>query len=175
MGAITGLPVGNPVLGAGKYRDFPATGMGTLMQDDTTPIAAGTPIEDSAADAATSGAANRRRVLMLGAAGVAASLTVRPAFAQTAVSVLNCEIPVPAPTNAGQYIAADGSLVAPGTAGAFPPVARPFRGEEVKAALQGRTLPGTSYEQNQAYLNYIRRLRAGQSGFTCFASIQMPR
>jgi hypothetical protein len=118
---------------------------------------------------------NRRRVLMLGAATVAAAVTVRPAFAQTAVSVLNCEIPIPQPTQHGQYIAADGSVVAPGTAGAFPGPSRPFRGEEVKAALQGRTLPGTSYEQNNAYLNYIRRLRAGQNGFTCFASIQMPR
>jgi hypothetical protein len=36
-------------------------------------------------------------------------------------------------------------------------------------------LPGTSYDQSSAYLNYIRRLRAGQPGFTCYASIQMPR
>lgn len=117
----------------------------------------------------------RRRVLMLGAATVAASVTVRPAFAQTAVSVLNCEIPVPDPARSGQYIAADGTLVAPGTAGAFPPAPRPFRGEDVKMALSGRSLPGTSAQQNNAYLNYIRRLRAGQNGFTCFASIQMPR
>jgi hypothetical protein len=123
----------------------------------------------------TGDTSDRRRVLMLGAATVAAAVTVRPAFAQTAVSVLNCEIPVPDPTCHGQYIAADGSVVAPGTAGAVPGATRPFRGEEVKAALQGRGLPGTSYEQNNAYLNYIRRLRAGQNGFTCFASIQMPR
>lgn len=121
------------------------------------------------------GHAGRRRVLMLGAVSVAAAVTVRPAFAQTAVSVLNCEIPVPDPLRRGQYIAADGSVVPPGTAGAFPGATRPFRGEDVKAALQGRTLPGTSYQQNNAYLNYIRRLRAGQNGFTCFASIQMPR
>jgi hypothetical protein len=112
---------------------------------------------------------------MLGAATVAASVTVRPAFAQTAVSVMNCEIPVPDPARSHQYIAADGSLVAPGTAGSFPPAPRPFRGEDVKMALSGRTLPGTSPQQNNAYLNYIRRLRAGQNGFTCFASIQMPR
>jgi hypothetical protein len=117
----------------------------------------------------------RRRVLMLGAATVAASVTVRPAFAQTAVSVMNCQIPVPDPARANQYIAADGSLVAPGTAGSFPPASTPFRGEDVRLALSGRTLPGTSPGQNNAYLNYIRRLRAGQNGFTCFASIQMPR
>ena len=56
-----------------------------------------------------------------------------------------------------------------------PPAARPFTGEEVRRALSGGTLPGTSYEQSSAYMSYIRRLQAGQSGFTCFASIQMPR
>jgi hypothetical protein len=117
----------------------------------------------------------RRRVLMLGAAAVAASVTVRPAFAQTAVSVMNCQIPVPDPARAHQYIAADGSLVAPGTAGAYPAAPHPFRGEDVRLALSGRTLPGTTPQQNSAYLNYIRSLRAGQNGFTCFASIQMPR
>lgn len=119
--------------------------------------------------------ADRRRVLMLGAAGIAAAVTVRPAYAQTAVSVLNCEIPVPDPARFGQYIAPDGSVVAPGTPGAFPGASTAFRGEEVRAALQGQMLPGTSYEQHNAYLNYIRSLRAGQSGFTCFASVQMPR
>lgn len=115
-----------------------------------------------------------RRALMLGAVGASAVLTVRPALAQSAVSVLNCQIPVPDPARAGQFIAADGSLVPPGTAGAFRPSPRPFTGEEVKRALRGRTLPGTSYTQSQAYLNYIRRLQYGQSGFTCFASLQMP-
>ncbi|MDZ3831295.1 MAG: hypothetical protein U0S50_05685 [Sphingopyxis sp.] len=118
---------------------------------------------------------SRRRMLALGAVGVSAALTIRPAFAQTAVSVMNCEIPVPAPTAAGQYIDGRGRLVPPGTKGAFPGSPRPFTGEEVKRAFQGRTLPGTTYDQSQAYLKYIRRLQAGQSGFTCFASIQMPR
>lgn len=117
----------------------------------------------------------RRAALMLGAAGAVSVLTVRPAFAQTAASVFNCQIPVPDPARGRQYVALDGSLVPPGTRGAFPPAARPFTGEEVRAALQGRSLPGASYEQGTAYMNYIRRLRAGQSGFTCYASIQMPR
>jgi hypothetical protein len=30
-------------------------------------------------------------------------------------------------------------------------------------------------ESSQAYANYIRRLQAGMSGFTCYASLQMPR
>lgn len=118
---------------------------------------------------------NRRQMLMLGAATASTVVTVRPAIAQTAASVMNCEIPVPNPGNAGSYIAADGSLVSPGTPGAFPPPGRNLRGEEVRQALYGGSLPGYSYEQSQAYTNYIRRLQAGMSGFTCYASIQMPR
>ncbi|MFD1766903.1 hypothetical protein ACFSAG_08615 [Sphingorhabdus buctiana] len=117
----------------------------------------------------------RRRALMLGAAGVAAVVSVRPALAQTAGSVLNCEIPVPGPHGAGMNIDATGNLVAPDTPGSFTATGQRFSGEEVKRALSGQTLPGTTYEQSQAYVNYIRRLQAGQSGFTCFASLQMPR
>jgi hypothetical protein len=117
---------------------------------------------------------DRRRALQMGAIGASAILTIRPALAQSSASVLNCQIPVPDPARAGQYIAADGSLVPVGTAGSFAPAARSFTGEEVKSALAGGALPGTSYDQSQAYMNYIRRLQAGQSGFTCFASLQMP-
>ncbi len=117
----------------------------------------------------------RRRALMLGAAGVATVVSVRPALAQTAGSVLNCEIPVPGPHGTGMNIAAAGKLVAPDTPGSFVATGQKFSGEEVKRALSGQTLPGTTYEQSQAYVNYIRRLQAGQSGFTCFASLQMPR
>ena len=116
-----------------------------------------------------------RRALMLGAAGVAAIVSVRPALAQTAGSVLNCQIPVPGPHGTGMNIDASGKLVPPDTPGSFVATGQKFTGEEVKRALSGRTLPGTSYEQSQAYVNYIRRLQAGQSGFTCFASLQMPR
>ena len=118
---------------------------------------------------------SRRKMLALGAVGVSAALTIRPAFAQTAVSVMNCQIPVPGPTGAGKYISTAGKLVPPGTKGAFPGSVRPFTGEEVKRAFRGQTLPGTTYNQSQAYLQYIRRLQAGQSGFTCFASITMTR
>ncbi|MDK2761360.1 MAG: hypothetical protein KYX64_08375 [Sphingopyxis sp.] len=136
---------------------------------DNSDIPAENPAE--AEDAISS----RRRMLALGAVGVSAALTIRPAFAQTAVSVMNCQIPVPAPTAAGKYIDAAGKLVAPGTKNAFPGSPRPFTGEEVKRAFRGQTLPGTSYNQSQAYLQYIRRLQAGQSGFTCFASITTSR
>ncbi|HSX56910.1 MAG TPA: hypothetical protein VLG14_16505 [Sphingomonas sp.] len=116
-----------------------------------------------------------RRALMLGAASASAIVSIKPALAQTAGSVLNCEIPVPDPGRAGSYIAADGSVVPAGTKGAFPPAGRAFRGEEVKQAMNGANLPGTTYDQSRAYTNYIRRLQRGTSGFTCFASLQMPR
>ncbi len=120
---------------------------------------------------------SRRVVLALGAAAASTVVTIRPALAQTAGSVLNCEIPVPAPqAGSGQCIAADGSLVPAGTPGAYPPLARPPKGEEVKAMLNtGRAPPGIDSEAAQAYANYIRRLQAGMSGFTCYASLQMPR
>jgi hypothetical protein len=117
----------------------------------------------------------RRRALMLGAIGAASVVSVRPALAQAAGSVLNCQIPVTGPHGAGRNIAADGSLVTPDTPGSFVPSGRTFTGEQVKAALHGRSLPGTSYEESQAYVKYIKRLQHGQSGFTCYASLQMPR
>jgi len=117
---------------------------------------------------------SRRQMLMMGAVATSAVVSIRPALAQSAASVMNCEIPVPDMGRAGQYIAADGRLVPPDTPGAFP-AGRVFKGEDVKAAIKGRSLPGTSYEQSQAYMNYIRRLQAGNSGFTCYASLQMPR
>ena len=102
--------------------------------------------------------------------------TVRPALAQTAGSVLNCEIPIPSPQAAGSFIAQDGSLVPAGTEGAFPPPPRPITGEEAKALLRGGPSPaGMDRQSAQAYANYIRRLQAGMSGFTCYASLQMPR
>jgi hypothetical protein len=116
-----------------------------------------------------------RRALMIGAAAASAVVTVRPALAQTAGSVLNCEIPVPGPHGTGMNIDAYGKLVPPDTPGSFTATGQKYTGEQVKAALSGRTLPGASYDQSKAYVNYIRRLQAGQSGFTCFASLQMPR
>lgn len=116
-----------------------------------------------------------RRALMLGAAAASAVVSVRPALAQAAGSVLNCEIPVPGPHGAGKNIDAYGKLVARDTPGSFAATGQKYTGEQVKAALGGRSLPGTSYDQSRAYVNYIRRLQSGQSGFTCYASLQMPR
>ena len=119
---------------------------------------------------------SRRAVLVLGAAAASTVVTIRPARAQTAGSVLNCEIPIPSPQAAGSHIAPDGSLVAPGTPGAVPPLPRPITGEEAKVLLRGGPGPaGVDAQSAQAYANYIRRLQAGMSGFTCYASLQMPR
>lgn len=138
------------------------------MSDETDPA------ETAPADSAGDGVATRRRVLMLGASGAAAVVSIRPALAQTAASVLNCQIPVPADRT--QWVAADGSTVRQGTLGAYPGASAPFRGEDVRAALaNGGTLPGTDYFRSRAYLNYIRKLQRGTSGFTCYASLQMPR
>ena len=120
------------------------------------------------------GIANRRRVLQLGALGASAVMTVRPALATTMASVINCQIPVPDPARAGNHIAANGTLVPPGTAGAFPGPASPLKSADVKRALSGGTLPRQDPQASQAYMNYVRRLQHGQSGFTCYASLQMP-
>lgn len=141
------------------------------MEQDDQSTGAVPPVSAAAAETKPT----RRRLLALGAVGIPAALTIRPAFAQTAVSVMNCQIPVPDVAGAGKYIDARGNLVAAGTQGAFPGSPRPFTGEEVKRAFRGQPLPGTTSSQSQAYLQYIRRLQAGQSGFTCFASITMQR
>jgi hypothetical protein len=131
---------------------------------------------DKEKDGASAFVPSRRTVLVLGAVAASTVVTVRPALAQTAGSVLNCEIPVPGPQAGGSYVAQDGSLVAPGTPGAAAPLTRPLRGEEVKSLLRTGTSPaGVDPESAQAYANYIRRLQAGMSGFTCYASLQMPR
>ncbi len=122
------------------------------------------------------GAPTRRTVLALGAVAASTVVTVRPALAQTAGSVLNCQIPVPDPQLGGNQIALDGTVVPAGTPGAVPAAPRPLTGEEVRAMLSsGSTPPGVDPQSAQAYANYIRRLQAGMSGFTCYASLQMPR
>jgi hypothetical protein len=146
------------------------------MQDDqpsNSPDA--TPAIDDAASAVSSAFVSRRRALMLGAVTASMVVSVRPALAQAAGSVLNCEIPVAGPHGTGMSISAEGHLVPAHTPGSFVATGQRYTGEQVKAALSGRSLPGATYEQSQAYVNYIRRLQYGQSGFTCFASLQMPR
>lgn len=121
------------------------------------------------------GPTTRRRALMLGAVTASAIVSVRPALAQSAASVMTCEIPVPGPHGTGMNIDSYGKLVPRDTPGSFPATGQKFTGEQVKSAMQGSSLPGTSYDQSQAYVNYIRRLQSGQSGFTCYASLQMSR
>lgn len=116
----------------------------------------------------------RRRALMLGAAGASAIVSIRPALAQAAVSISNCEIRMPDQGRAGSMIDPDGRVVPQGTPGAFQGSGVAFKGQDVKAALNGANLPGVESERSRAYTNYIRNLQRGTSGFTCFASLQMP-
>ncbi|MEG3087305.1 hypothetical protein [Sphingomonas sp. PB4P5] len=132
-------------------------------------------MSDDIPSASAPAGTTRRRALMLGAVGATAVISIRPALAQTNASVLTCEIPVPDAGRAGSAIAADGTVVPVGTPGSFPASGRPFKGQDVKNALAGGQLPGTDYETSRAYTNYIRKLQSGTSGFTCFASLQMPR
>lgn len=147
---------------------------------DDTPPDQGPPLEEPAAAPASS--VTSRRMLMLGAVGTSAVVAIRPAMAQATGSILNCQIPVPGPGDAGKYIASDGSLAPPSLLGPllgygpFPPPPRPFTGEEVRKAMyEGANLPGATYKSGQAYLAYIRKLKMGQSGYTCFLSVQNPR
>jgi len=131
----------------------------------------GQPEQAAVADAH---ATSRRQLLKLGAVAGTVVLTVRPGIAQAATSVITCQIPVPDPTRAGQAVAPDGTMVPKGTPGAFAG-GRTFSGEQVRGGLRGGNLPGASYEESQAYLNYVRRLQHGRSGFTCYASLMVPR
>jgi hypothetical protein len=117
----------------------------------------------------------RRGVLMLGAVAASAVVTIRPALAATTGSVLNCKIPIPDPPRANHYIAQDGTLVDAGTQGAVRPAPRPITGDEARKMINGQTPAGLDPSSRQAYVNYIRRLQHGTSGFTCYASLQMPR
>lgn len=118
---------------------------------------------------------NRRRMLMMGAVAATTVIAVRPAMAQSAASVSNCTIKIPGGHAAGKWIQPDGSLVAPDTEGAFAPPHRTYSRQEIYNAFYGHDLPGSDYGASRAYVNYMKRLRRGQSGFTCFASIQFPR
>jgi hypothetical protein len=131
--------------------------------------------EKSDSDESAPANPNRRMVLAFGAVAASTVVTIRPALAQTAGSVLNCEIPVPGPQAGGRHIAQDGTLVAPGTPGSFAPAPRPITGEQARTMLRGSTPAGMDSQTSQAYANYIRRLQSGMSGFTCYASLQMPR
>ena len=73
-----------------------------------------------------------------------------PALAQTAGSVLNCQIPVPE-RGKGMYIDPTGKLVTPDTPGAFPPSPRDFTGEEVRKALQGSKRRPTAHAERVAH------------------------
>jgi hypothetical protein len=144
--------------------------LGVVMADDCDKPAKSA--EDGGSERL--GSTGRRGVLMLGAVAASSVVTIRPALASTAASVLNCRIPIPDPPNGGKYVSAEGRLVAPGTQGAFAPPPRPVTGDEARRMIGGMSPPGFDPGARQAYVNYIRRLQHGTSGFTCYASLQMP-
>ncbi len=139
------------------------------MTDQDQPV----PLDENNGESVTS-ADTRRGLLRLGALGAVAVVTIRPAIAQAATSVMNCTISVPDSARAGSAIGPDGSVVRPGSPGSFAGSPRPLAATDVKAALAGGQFPGTDRAKSQAWTNYIRRLQHGQSGFTCYASLQMP-
>ncbi|MFP5434705.1 MAG: hypothetical protein ACLGIM_16535, partial [Alphaproteobacteria bacterium] len=76
----------------------------------------GPQMDETAAEPAV---ASRRQLLMGGAMAASAIVSIRPALANTAASVLNCTIPVPDNGRAGNFIAPNGQVVPAGTPGAF--------------------------------------------------------
>ena len=103
----------------------------------------------------------RRRALVMGAVTASAVVSVKPALAQSAGSALNCSITVPTRTETRSRSVID-------------PVTKEVVSEEYSVSLPGGTYSGERIRRGQVpsdHLNYIRGLRRGQSGFTCFASI----
>lgn len=121
--------------------------------------------QNGAADTDTSSDSHRysRRSLVLGAVATSAIVSVRPALAQTASSVLTCDITVPAPEQGPIYVDTYGNIVDRDAKGATLLQPRTFKGEQI---LRGKV------SGPRAYRDLIRRLRPGMSGFTCYASIQ---
>ncbi len=118
---------------------------------------------------------NRRRMLMMGAVAASSVVTIRPAMAQSTASVTNCTIQIFGNQTGHRSILPDGSLVPHGTPGAFRPPARRYTRDEIFFALHGHDLPGSDYGASRAYVNYIKNLRSGEPGFTCYTSIITPR
>jgi len=103
----------------------------------------------------------RRKMLMMGAVGMTAVATVRPAMAQSAGSVLNCTITVPAQDEVGYETVID-------------PITNGPIQQETTTTLPGATYSGEQIRRGYVpshHMRYIRSLKRGQSGFTCFASI----
>lgn len=151
-------------------RHSPAPDMGKAAHDS------GEAARDDAGHDEASGARRTRRALMLGAAATSAVVTVRPALASAVGSVMNCQIPVPDPRlGRGKWIDKQGAMVDAGTPGAFRPPSRPLKAEDIKKAMAGANFPGADYDTSRAYMAYIRKMRSGMSGFTCYQSLQMPR
>jgi hypothetical protein len=133
------------------------------------------PSPDTVAEPAVP-ATSRRNLLRLGALGGAAIVTVRPGIAQAAASALTCTIQVPDPARSTKWIRNDGSLVKANTKNSYPGPTSPLKAADIQNALNYSTsYPGYDANASSAYTNYIKTLTQGTAGFTCYASIQVPR
>jgi hypothetical protein len=103
----------------------------------------------------------RRTVLALGAVAASTVVTVRPALAQTAGSVLNCQIPVPSPQMGGNHIAMDGTVVPAGTPGAVAPAPRPLTGRGGARNAADRIDPAGDESGGRAGLRQLHPAAAG--------------
>lgn len=123
-------------------------------------------------------AQSRRAILRLGAVAAPAMLMVKPAMAQTAASVLACEIPLTVPVNK------DGKPVDPTTIRErdiqrgkvfMPPSSGKYFGQEIRDYYNNGSVPNPNPDAFKAHLKYIKNLQMGDQGYTCFVSIQQTR
>lgn len=131
--------------------------------------------------------ATRRAVLRFGAASIPAFATLRASPAAAAASVMACQIPLTMSTTGSKWIKSDGTMVASGTSGAFPPLSNTtavYLGQELRDAytgarsvssvISGKTMANGQALSSSAYnahTAYIQKLSYGKAGYTCYASI----
>lgn len=116
---------------------------------------------NQSSDPKNAGIVTRRRALMMGAVTASAVISIKPALAQSAGSALNCSITVPTRSETRSRSVID-------------PVSQQVVSEEYSVSLPGGTYSGEQVRKGYVptdHMNYIRGLKRGQSGFTCFASI----
>jgi hypothetical protein len=83
--------------------------------------------------------------------------------------------PDPEPAGRRQLHAPNGTVVPAAPKAPSAAAAADYRRGGQAAAARRPDPGGRRQSAAQAYANYIRRLQAGMSGFTCYASLQMPR
>lgn len=129
---------------------------------------------DREQDAPDAGRTSRRTLLRLGALAAPAVVTLKPAFAQTQASILNCEVPVTT------WVTENGEPALSDDPEAIAPPNRPYIGEEIRT----RDMPSDialvdskPYDQRafDAHIRYLEKHAQPGQGLTCMASIMRPR